>query len=223
MTRISKLVGFPADAMHSFRLSKKYRLRESGVAALRLLEKIYDGIPKAPHRHWLCRFRPAIREIRRLNETAVLTQVVNRTSIREVRILAIWLRGRCGGHLGTDSIAQYATSADATVRKEVVRALVRMNAWGKLAEIAKRERDPRIRQLATSRSSADFRVRLDRFAVHVTPAEVTGPTQSFYVSPNVEFGKWHPAKSIEYIRQILQRIRNLVHRYQHQNQAGTPK
>lgn len=212
MSNLRKLVGFPVDSMYSFRISgRPYRVKQSGVATLELLGKIFRGIPANPDWYWLLRFRSEIQSVQRLDETAVLSRVVDRTTHRDVRILAIWLRGRCGGHIGTEILAKFATCADDTTRKEVVRALIRMNAWSRLSEIAEQEINARIRRLATIRAPAEFEKRLTNFARHVTRSSFERRTQGFYVSPGLDYTEYKPPKSVLLIRTILERIRSLVH------------
>jgi hypothetical protein len=178
------------------------------------LGKIYHGVPATLDRYWLVRFRSEIRTIRRLEETAILSHVIEQTNSRNILILAIWLRGRCGGHLGTEIVADQTKYRDLTIRKEVVRALARMNAWPRLQEIVDGESVPRIRHMATGRPPKQYGKRLSTFTQNVTPIPVPEGKQWFYVSPNVDVRKWRPPKPAHLIREILERIRHLVQRWQ---------
>jgi hypothetical protein len=92
---------------------------------------------------WPFRLRPQIRQVQAIDATPVLCLVVERTDDPTLRILAIWLRGRCGGSLGTSSLAAFATAADDRTRKEVARALKRMGAWAATARDGRaRSRSP---------------------------------------------------------------------------------
>lgn len=213
--------GFPVYFGYRYRLAgRRQVLIDAGIKSLELLSTIHSAIPQTVNPYWLLPFRDKIRTIHRLDAKSILSHVVDSTSDRNIRILAIWSRGRCGGHLGTEMLAKYATFADDTIRKEVVRALVRMNAWSRLAAVAENEVNPRIRRLATSRPPAEFTTRLGQFGRNVARTLSRAGRQPFYIAGDLEITQSKPGKPVSFIRAVLERIRDLVHGPQSHCESG---
>ena len=157
MVRFRRRFGFPANRDYCFRLrGRRYRVGSSGIRTLKLLTKIHDSCATCRDLSWLFRLRNHIREVQALHSRSVLSLVVERTEDPTLRLLAIWLRGRCGGSLGTSSLAKFATHPDEQTRKEVARALKRMGDWVQLRELADDEPNARVRRMATPRPTRSY-------------------------------------------------------------------
>jgi hypothetical protein len=203
--------GFPVKQDYRFRLrGRRYSVGAAGVRTLKLLACMYRACATNDDRNWPLRLRRQIRKVETLDATAVLCLVVERTRHPLLRILAIWLRGRCGGTLGTASIARFANDPDDATRKEVARALRRMQAWGPLQEMADGETDPRIQRLATAPASKPYAQRLANFTKRIACLPATTSGQPLFVSPELDLTQGWPPKSASFIRMILERIHRLL-------------
>jgi hypothetical protein len=140
----------------------------------------------------------------------VLTLVVERTDDPTLRLLAIWLRGRCGGSLGTPILAKFSTHPDVQTRKEVARSLKRMGAWDQLREIATHDANGRIRRIATTQPSKPYRDRLASFSRHMARVEIASVKRHLLASPTIDVGHGRAPKSRWVIRMILERIHRIV-------------
>lgn len=191
---------------------KKFRLGAAGLRTLRVLCELGDKSLTTNDVSWLLPLRPRIREIERANARAALCLAISHTNQERLRLLAIWLRGRCGGSLGTSIVAAYATSPDRMFRKEVARCLKRMSGWSELRLMEASELDPQIRRLATQASPATYKSRLSQFCQNVRLSG-TSPTESqLYVSAAVDNRQGRPPRPAWLIRLFLERIHRLVNR-----------
>lgn len=203
--------GFPVKRDYGFRLrGRRYWVGAAGVRTLKLLACIYRACVTSDDRNWPLRLRRQIRKVEMLDATPVLCFVVERTRNPLLRILAIWLRGRCGSALGTASIVRFANDPDEATRKEVARALRRMQAWGPLQEMADVETNPRIQWLATVHASKPYAQRLANFTKRVACLPTTPSGQPLFVSPELDLSQGHPPKPASFIRMILERIHRLL-------------
>lgn len=211
MVHLHAPFGFPALSDYRFRFrGAKYRVGPSGVRMLELLSEMYDSCRTCDDVTWTLRFRSQLRQVQVLDVHTVLCHVIDRTDDPALRILAIWVRGRCGGTLGTPSIVHFADHDDDQTRKEVARALKRMSAWRPLRMMADREKNPRIQRIATAQPPRPYRLRMAEFSKHVARLEVTPAKRRLVVSPELDVGQGRPPKSPSYIRRILMRIRRMV-------------
>jgi hypothetical protein len=129
-----------------------------------------------------------------------------------MRVLAIWLRGRCGGYLGTSTIASFAYAPEYELQKECVRALQRLSGWAELEEIANHASHPRIRQLAAQPAVKPLGERLAAMLKHVhsmSASEVPPSKPKFWLRSGHVL-KYTAPKSVAAIRDILWRIKRLV-------------
>ncbi len=204
--------GFPADSKHEFYLcGRKHRVGHSGVRTLQLLGKIHATHSQRSDPGWLLPYRSRIRELwMSLGSRSVLGLVVERTDDPVLRLFAIWLRGRCGGHLGATSIARYWNHPDETTRKEVARTLKRLELWSHLRRMAELDQNERIRRIATTGPTRSFRERLSRFSRGTQQLPSQPINHPLVVSPYLSIDQAHPPKSALIIRMILGRIRQLV-------------
>lgn len=219
MVRIQPRFGFPARRGYQFRLhGQGYFVGKASMRTLRLLADIYRACATADDGAWPFRLRPLIRQVQLLEATPVLCLVIERTADPTLRILAIWLRGRCGGSLGTSSLARFATAGespsrspeDDRTRREVARALKRMGAWTPLREMAEHDTDPRIRRIATAQPARPYRQRLAEYTQRVSRVSAATGQQPLVVAPDLDLSQGWPPKSRSVIRATLEQIHRLV-------------
>ena len=202
--------GFPNHPGFRFRIDNRwYRISSDGAEVLALLKQIYDAGVVANDTCWALRMRPQIRRLQFLNVRSVLVLVIERTVDDRMRLLAIWLRGRCGGYLGTSTIASLAHVSEFATQKECVRALQRLSGWADLREIASTAQHPRIRNLATQRAMKPVRERISRMLANVQPVPASSPRPRLWLLPGLVLDYSAP-KSADLIRRILARIRGFV-------------
>lgn len=211
MRNLSHFYGFPVKDACRFTLGgRRYRVGANGTRSLELLSMIYDRCCSSADRSWSIGARPLIRKVQAWNERAVLNLVVERTRDPILRVLAIWLRGRCRGSIGTATLVKFADHPDFHTRKETARALQRMSAWRTLAVMAEADPSERIRRLATSTPARPFTKRIADFKRHLARIPVPAKRKTLYVAPQLDIGHGTPPKSPALIRAILERIRRLV-------------
>jgi hypothetical protein len=186
------------------------RSRRAGIDTLQLLSDLRVAHRRPRKSNWMLPFRERIRQVSLLDARNELLAVIETTRDPQLWLLAIWLRGRMGGIDGTATVAQLAGVEDFQTRKEVVRALGRMGAWRELREMAKYDSHPRIRQLASVEPARPYGERLAAFASHAEHLETPAAKRRLFVAPEVDVRLGRPAKPIEVIRAILERIHRLV-------------
>ena len=132
-TPISRMCGFPVYEGRGFSFQgHRYRINSVGCNILKFLFELAQAGDRCDHkRTWLLRYRADFREMLRIRPTALLSYLCQQTTHEGLRCLAVWLRGRCGGTLGTVAIAVHRKSPSWKVRKEVARTLQRMHEIGR--------------------------------------------------------------------------------------------
>lgn len=204
-------LGFPAHEHYRFYLGGHHcYVTLGGVDTLGLLLKIYRASQASTDIRWALAVREEVRRIKSLNARWVLSLVIERTPDPRMRVLAIWLRGRCGGYIGTSILADYASSPDFQTRKETARALKRMSGWTHLAKMAASDPDARIRRIATPAPAKPYSSRLAKFSSNIHPVAVSTERRHLWVLPCLRIGEGKPPKSVTAIRAILERIHRLV-------------
>lgn len=210
MSRLRSVYPFPVDGDYQYRLAgRDCRLHPDDVRALTLLAEIAESADLENPR-WLIPLRSHIREIEDLNPRAALIHVIERTESPLMRVLAIWLRGRCRGTFGAAAVARHARSSHRSMRKHVVQCLKRLSAWSELRRIEWAERDRQIRQLARPASPKPYAARLARFSRHMTGSLVCGQRCELFLAPGVDLTSGRRPKPVELIRMLLERIHRLV-------------
>ena len=159
----------------------------------------------------LLSFRPRVREVMAALPRAVLAYFAAQTSDPACRRLAIWLRGRCRGTLGTLTFERLWADAELPLRRELTRAFKRMDAWSYLRRIEQDDPDPRIRQMARQPTPRSFDGRLLRFLTCVDPTETPKGETTMFMHDEVDLDNGRPAKPRWLIRRLLEHIRELVH------------
>lgn len=190
----------------------------AGVKALRLVALICKA-QSSGDADWAIKSRWAIRRIRtkdincRKGVRRAFKVLIERTRSDQVRQIAIWLRGRCGGCVGTDAIGQFRYHSDVRMRKVVTIALRQMHAWHYLREIAEHDPDTNIRRLAAQNRPEEYANRLAQFMTNVSgnPND-RSPTKRLRLrlAESVKLKASNLPKSIELIRHYLKRIRHTL-------------
>lgn len=203
--------GFPIDPRYRFHLGgRQWRVNPDGVEALRVLAKVYRACSSSNRITWALPLRNEVRRLESLDARSVLSLVIERTPNPRMRVLAIWLRGRCGGYIGTSVLANFIASPDFQTRKETARALRRMSGWALLNQMAASDSDARIRRLATPAPAKPYRHRLAQFSSNVRPVPASPVRRKFWKLPSLRVGEGKPPKSSAAIRHLLERIHRLV-------------
>jgi len=163
---------------------------------------------------WLLPFRDDFRRIVAHEPTVGLVQCLRQEG-GEQRRLAIWLLGRIGGQRAISIVAVYRWDPDVRVRRHVARALLRMEGWQYLRDVAREEVDPVARRFAVLAElpPRPFSERVGRFLCRdvrspAPPRNKDSGSCPFYLGARVGGGL--PPRSPEFIRAILERIRRLV-------------
>jgi hypothetical protein len=203
---------FPVGAETTFWLQgSTFRVGEQGVRAVRLLTLMVEARERAPGNVCcLLPYRQRIREVMRAPPRATLVHVAERTGDPALRQLAIWLRGRCRGTLGSTTLAKLWPEADASLRKELTRAFKQMDAWDYLRGIEATDPDPRIRRMARQPAPSSFHGRLAQFLESVAPREASQEETQLVLGKEFDADGGRPAKPDWLIRRILEHIRWLV-------------
>lgn len=208
MRFLRPLLGFPLESSHKFRLvGRTHRVGPSGVKALRLAVEI---LTFTEANRSLLPLRTKIRAVRMTNCKAALTHLVEATPDPRLRRIAIWLRGQCGGYIGTEVLAQFAGDDDHRIRAAVAKSLQRMSAWTLLRDISCGDSSERVRRLASPRVSRDFSTRLHQYTERVLPIPIPPHNRFLYLSPLLNLYNPIRIKSTELIRMFLERIREMV-------------
>jgi hypothetical protein len=150
--------------------------------------------------------RALIRQVEYNESCCVLSYAITNACDANARYLAIFLRGRCGGSLGTSAVFEYAKNDDERIRKLATRALKRMGAWAQLKEIAEKDPSEQVRRIATANPPSQYSARLESFVRNVTAKPIEQSQSTLYVAPGVEWDQGRKPKSASTIRMFLERI-----------------
>ena len=208
MLPLSKLAGFPVDASHKFRINgQSYRLNESGAKAIVLAVEL---LHRRASLQSLLPLRSEIRSVELGNCKAALSYLIEMTSNHDLRVIAIWLRGRCGGYVGSQTIAKFAQSEEERIRFLAAKAMQSMGVWSTLATMARNDPSERVRRIAAPRPPRKFRDRLCNFSKNVEPIPHSPKQRELFWSTLIDLRNPVRKKSVDFIRRLLERIRNMV-------------
>jgi hypothetical protein len=217
---LSLAFGFPLLTGTRFYLDGvRYCVTAADVEALAILARIRAAWPSTPNVHWLLPFRAVVRQCRAGTMFAYAAQ---QTQDPALRCLAVWLRGRRGGRLGSSTIAGLYRRGDVSLRKAVVRALQRMHAWAALRRIEACEPELRIRRLARQKTPRAYRSRMTQFITNVTPRQ-PGGLPAFFEQQGLELDVGLQPRPATFFRAILERIRRLVRGTAASTKSGSPQ
>lgn len=202
---------------------KRENLGKSGRRTLRLVAETVQFRSKYRSKYrngcWAAKYRPDRRlqdllfedSICRIRVRYALKILIRETQSDSVRRIAIWFGGRCAGTDLIQDIAAYRTHKDCRMRKEVIRALARMNGWSYLREIERTEVVPRLRRIAAQKSPTEFEGRLSKFVRNTVPRKVNDfDNGKLWLHKSVKFTADFYPKSIGLIRFYLKRISKAI-------------
>ena len=210
---LDEVAGFNASNWRTMiRIGRvRYRIRPEGVVAIKLAVEIWR---MTEQNRPLFALRNDIRAVRKTLCKAALMHLIKVTKNEKLRLIAIWLRGQCGGYVGTEILAELSTADAEVVRLKVAGALQRMSGWGVLERMSASDPSLRVRRLASSREPRTFHSRLreyvDKSTLLPVVAKDTALVRDLYVATDFELTQPKAPKSVEFIRQVLERIRFLV-------------
>ena len=193
--------------------SKKIRLKRNGYRIVRR----FFGILSESYQHestgWLIRHRTAIRDIVDARPIAFLLYLINQAELPETLRLAIWLRGLCGGNLGSKSIAAHGDSELRQLRRTIILTLHKLHGWAELRNLQQVETDPELRQLAEPKSLGAYPERQNKFVRNVAQRSVTTKTTPFFASQEYGDQTRSGPKPAEYVRVLLMKISKAVNKW----------
>lgn len=190
---------------------RRYPVGVVGIRAIQLVIDMVNAAAQEPaDRLVLVRFRRRIREVMEAPPRAVLVHFAVQTRDPACRRVAVWLRGRCRGTLGTVAFGRLWANADLPLRNELTRAFKRMDAWDYLRRIEQCDPDPRLRRMARQPVPPSFDGRLVSFLSGVALSDTAKRTTPLFVHDDVDLDGGRPAKPQWLIRRLLEHIRSLV-------------
>ena len=190
--------------------NRKFRFRADDWSAIALRGNIASQRPNAREVTWLLPFRRVLRKIIRFEPRIALALIIDSTDDEFLRRLAIRLRGKCHGSMGAAIVSRFSTSGDRALRLEVARCLNRLGAWSQLRLIASADSDPQVRRIATQPPPKPYTDRLASFAGHVAAIENSDEQRDLVVSAGLVSGPGRRPQSRSLIRQLLERIHQMV-------------
>jgi len=197
---------------------KRYRVRERDRQVCDWLTSLVwewqNGDPSEESHRTLLEFRDDFRSLTSLHPIGGLVCCL-RSPNRELRRLAIWLLGRSAGGATVNAVKTFRDDPDPRIRREVAKTLRRMAEWTELRSMAWHDEDARVRSHASTLSNTvrrPYAERLGRFVQHAggevfEPGHYSSHMPVFMVQP---VGPGKPAKSRDFIRRVLEHIRELV-------------
>ena len=208
MPKLNELAGFTVAGSSKFFCNGRLcRIGNPGVEAVEFAVELLELRKKG---HSLI---PQIEKIRNLKSTDCklgLCCLITNTPNSDLRIIAIWLRGLCGGYVGSQIIAKFAQQGDEITRRVSTKAMQRMAVWSELDLIAQNDSSDRVRRLAASRPARRFTDRLSRFTENVEAIPYSPKQKDLFWSSLIDLKGPIRTKSVEFIRQVLLRIHKLV-------------
>lgn len=186
-------LGFPLLPGMRFELDGvRYCLTAADIEALRVLAKIRSAWPSQPDVYWLLPFRSLARRCR---AGTIFAYAAQQSQDPAMRCLAVWLRGRRRGRLGSDAVARLYRG---------------MHAWAALRRIEACEDDPRIRRLARQKRPTAYGSRMTQFMTNVARGNARSGPARYFEQPGLELDAGRSPRPASFFRVILERIRRLV-------------
>jgi hypothetical protein len=163
---------------------------------------------------WLLRFRRELRWAIHKGHLPTIKHYV-RVGPAEMAPIAIWLWGRCTDRFRLYGLSSYCNNQSPQVRKQVAKALRRVEAWSRLNEMAAAHPDDaKVQWFAKTPITRrrPFAERLSSFVQSVDDSHadevVTPSSMPFWAVEHT--WDYTPPKSVQLIRRMLRRIRHWV-------------
>ena len=205
MSPLSKLAGFPVHATHKIQINgQSYRIGDHGVKAIELAVELLDRRTRFQS---LLPLRFEIRACELDSCKAALSHLIEMAPNYNLKIIALWLRGRCGGYVGSQMIAKFAESHDEKTRYLAAKAMQSMGVWSTLSVMSKSDPSERVRRIAATRPPRKFRERLSSFSNNLESIPYATKQSGLYWSSLIDLSNPIRTKSLELIRRLLERIR----------------
>lgn len=218
--KVSDLLFRPIlPSRHIYHRGKKFRLGRAAERTIDLLREITFS-PACQSTSGLLLIRPRIRGLLAHPTPVILCYSIDRTSHARTLRIAIWLLGRIGHPYATPSVAAHIGHPNFRVRREVVRALRRLHAWGELRRINRQHPDPITRAIAVQVEPRPYADRLVAFVGRVEPVPSIGSTDPLVLAPGLDFESGRPPKNRWQIGAMLRRIRRLVRGRKRRSRCG---
>ncbi len=180
------------------------------LRSVRLLLRIYQPLRFRELRVRLISRRPEIRSFLSKLPVPPLRAILKGGFRDDLTQLAIRLAGRCDRGSFRQLDAGYICSPNRLLRKEAVRALRRLHDWGTLSKVAASDADPRIRNMAAAGAARPFTTRMSWFLRGKSPVKPVNARNEVVLTKDYQPGSGLCAKPVLLIRQLLERIRQLV-------------
>jgi hypothetical protein len=166
---------------------------------------------------WLLSYRNEIRKVIDGRESESILRYLAKCP-RAMVPFGVWLLAKCSDRFRTNHLADFCRHPSPAVRKHVAHALWRLEAWHRLASMAKEwPEDEAVQRFAAkavaSIESRPFDERFNRYARHVNQShapDAAAASRMPYWALNPSWSRT-PPKSVEFIRRMLQRIHRWVH------------
>jgi len=164
---------------------------------------------------WLLPFRSVFRDILMRDVWSRFDlEYLLRSGDPRLRAIIIMLLGKCASRRNLRGVERHGQSPNPSVRKQVAKALRRLEAEGELQRMASAwPADEWVQRFARQRSVVEFSERLSRFVSHnVDASQSAGGDGDSPMAYWARDRRWYlsPPKGAWYIRRILQRIHRWV-------------
>jgi hypothetical protein len=163
---------------------------------------------------WLIPFRHELRWAIQLGSLPTVKRYA-RDGPAEMLPLALWLWGHCADRFRLYGLQHYSRDPSPQTRKQVAKALRRVEAWTLLTDMARVYPDDEKLQwfASASISRRPFRERLSSYVQSVDDshaAAVATPSRMPFWALEESSWDYTPPKSVQLIRRMLRRIRHWV-------------
>ncbi len=209
MADFPAIIGFPLRTNYRFRVNGvSYRLGEAGTDSLKLA---VDAMYLLQTGSSPIVLRQIIRGLKYSGSPAALAHLIEMTPDRDLRLVAVWLRGLCGGTIGSKILAKFFSAADEQLRYVLAKAMRRMKAWHDLEILASNDPTARVQRIARHVPAVEFQARMETYTSGIKVVERHAPTFRQPFLARIGFAETVQPKSATEIREILERVRALVH------------
>ncbi len=209
MAPFSDIIGFPLRVNYRFRVSDvSYRLGEVGTDTVKLA---FDALYLLKTESSPIVLRQLVRRSKYSGSPAALAHLIEMTPDRDLRLVAVWLLGLRGGTIGSKILAKFFPAADEPFRYVLAKAMWQMKAWHDLERLAKNDPSARVQRVAQHAPAVEFQTRLETYTSGIKVVKHHEPTIHQHFMARINFAESVQPKSATVIREILERIRTLVH------------
>ena len=185
-----------------------YWLGAAGTDTVRL---VFDALYLLKTESSPIALRQLVRCSKYSGSPAALAHLIEMTPDRDLRLVAVWLLGLSGGTIGSKILAKFFPAADEPFRYVLAKAMWRMKAWHDLERLAKDDPSARVQRIVQHAPAVEFQTRLETYTSGIKVVKRHGPTFHQHFMARISFTESVQPRSATVIREILERIRTLVH------------